>query len=279
MTDRIGFMQGRLSPLVDGRIQAFPWTCWRDEFPAAQQAGIRLMEWTLDQDRLYENPLLTRSGQNEIRSLCSAHDLRIPSLTGDCFMQAPFWRVSGAQRDALHKDFLAIAEACAAVGIKFIVVPLVDNGRLDNRQQEDELVSFLKTQTGFFKQRGLKVVFESDFAAADFARFIDRLDGSCFGVNYDIGNSAALGFDPKEEFAAYGYRVLNVHVKDRLLGGTTVPLGTGSAKFDQVFSALAAVGYQGNYILQTARATGNDHASVLSRYRDMTTAWIAQYGA
>lgn len=279
MNHRIGFMQGRLSPLIDGRIQAFPWPCWRDEFPAAQQAGIRLMEWTLDQDRLYENPLLTRSGQDGIKSLCAAHGIGIPSLTGDCFMQAPFWRASGAERDALHQDFLAIAVACAAVGIRFMVVPLVDNGRLDNRQQEDDLVSFLKAQTAFLKQRGLKVVFESDFGAAEFARFIDRLDASCFGVNYDIGNSAALGFDPKEEFAAYGYRVLNVHVKDRVLGGTTVPLGTGAANFDHVFTALAAVGYKGNYILQTARAASGDHAAVLCRYRDMTAAWIAQYGA
>ena len=28
---RIGFMQGRLSPQVDGKIQAFPWVHWRDE--------------------------------------------------------------------------------------------------------------------------------------------------------------------------------------------------------------------------------------------------------
>lgn len=45
-------MQGRLSPLVNGCIQAFPWSCWRDEFPLAQQHGFRLLEWTLDQDRL-----------------------------------------------------------------------------------------------------------------------------------------------------------------------------------------------------------------------------------
>ena len=54
---RIGFMQGRLSPQVDGKIQAFPWQHWRDEFPAAQKLNIPLMEWTLDHDRLTEeNP-------------------------------------------------------------------------------------------------------------------------------------------------------------------------------------------------------------------------------
>lgn len=45
--DRIGFMQGRLSPVVDGKIQAFPWGHWEDEFRLANGHGLSLMEWTL----------------------------------------------------------------------------------------------------------------------------------------------------------------------------------------------------------------------------------------
>ena len=56
MTNRIGFMQGRLSPIVGGQMQAFPWTHYRDEYPLAELCGLGLMEWTLDQERLYENP-------------------------------------------------------------------------------------------------------------------------------------------------------------------------------------------------------------------------------
>mgnify|MGYP000964025225 FL=1 len=55
----IGFMQGRLCDRVDGKIQAFPWRDWEIEFPAAERLGIGLMEWTLDQDRLYESPVMT----------------------------------------------------------------------------------------------------------------------------------------------------------------------------------------------------------------------------
>ena len=52
-------MQGRLSPIVDGRIQAFPWDHWRAEFPAAEGLGLGLVEWTLDHERLGQNPLMT----------------------------------------------------------------------------------------------------------------------------------------------------------------------------------------------------------------------------
>jgi len=93
--DRIGFMQGRLSPIIDGKIQAFPWNSWMDEFSIAGKLRIPLMEWTLDQERLYENPLMNEVGRAEIRTLCRSNGIQIPSVTGDCFMQAPFWKVDG----------------------------------------------------------------------------------------------------------------------------------------------------------------------------------------
>ncbi|HEY5801218.1 MAG TPA: TIM barrel protein [Burkholderiaceae bacterium] len=279
MSERIGFMQGRLSPLVDGRIQAFPWLHWQQEFDSAQAHGFRLMEWTLDQENLYDNPLLTAAGQDQIRQLCRRCALTIPSLTGDCFMQAPFWKTQGAGGEARKRDFLAVAAACAAVGIKLIVVPLVDNGAIETREQEDELVHFLIGVAAFFSQHGLQVVFESDAAPAELARFIARLPPALFGINYDIGNSAALGHAPAAELAAYGHRVLNVHIKDRVRGGTTVPLGSGDADFDAAFAGLAASGYRGNFILQTARAADGDHAGALCRYRAMSQEWVARHGA
>lgn len=272
--EKIGFMQGRLCAIVDGRIQSFPWTCWQDEFEQGAKLGFGLMEWTLDQERLYENPLMTEAGQAEIRSLCQRYQFEIASLTGDCFMQAPFWKVQGAEREALEQDFVAIAKSCAAVGISMLVIPLVDKGSLDTPEQEEVLVAYLQRQAGFLANNGLRVIFESDFQPPELARFIGRLDPALFGINYDMGNSAALGFNPAEEIAAYGSRIVNVHIKDRVLNGTTVPLGTGNADFPTVFAALADAGYAGNYILQTARAADGDHAGALCGYRDMAVAWL-----
>ena len=270
---RLGFMQGRLSPPVDGKIQAFPWYSWQQEFPAAQSLGLRLMEWTLDQDRLYQNPLLTPQGQQEIRHLCQVHQLAIPTLTGDCFMQAPFWKAGGQDRAALEADFIAIARACANIGIQMIVVPLVDSGRLENEQQEEALLAFMLAQAELFRELGLRIIFESDFAPGELARFIGRLPAADFGVNYDIGNSAALGYKPEEEFAAFGPRIVNVHVKDRVLGGTTVPLGTGNADFPTVFRLLREAAYTGYLIMQTARAMDDDHAGALRQYIGQIEAW------
>ncbi len=232
------------------------------------------MEWTLDQDRLYQNPLLTPEGQQEIRALCKVHRMAIPSLTADSFMLAPFWKATREMRAALEADFIAVARACAAVGIQMVVVPLVDNGRLEDPLQEDAVVDFMLAHADLFRGLGLRIIFESDFTPAELARFIDRLDPEVFGINYDIGNSAGIGYDPVEELAAYGKRVLNVHVKDRMLNGTTVPLTTGAAQFDKVFAELGKLNYVGNFILQTARAADGDHAGVIGRYHAMTRNWI-----
>ena len=273
MTNKIGFMQGRLSPLVDGKIQAFPWDTWQQEFPTAHDLGLGLMEWTLDQDLLYQNPLLTPQGQQEIRTLCQAYRIAIPSLTGDCFMQAPFWKATADERASLEEDFLAVARACAAIGIQMVVVPLVDNGRLEDTRQEDAVVDFMLAQADLFRALGLRIIFESDFIPAELARFIARLPADDFGINYDMGNSAALGYLPVEEFAAYGDRIVHLHVKDRVLGGTTVPLGTGNVDFPTVFGLLRNADYAGCLIMQTARAKDGDHAGKLQQYMAMVEAW------
>lgn len=272
---RIGFMQGRLSPPVDGKIQAFPWTHWREEFAIARAAGFSLMEWTLDAERLYENPVMTRAGRDEIARLKSRHALEIDSLTGDFFMQAPFHKAEGGEREGRVRDLREVCASCAAAGITMLVIPLVDAGCIETPEQEADVQRTLGGMQAELDELGLSIVFESDFAPRALARFIAQL-GPAFGVNYDIGNSASLGFDPMEEINAYGARIRNVHVKDRVRGGTTVPLGTGNADLAAVFRALGRARYSGNYVLQTARAVDGDHCGALVRYREMTERWIAE---
>ena len=272
-------MQGRLSPVVNGKIQEFPWDSWQQEFDVASSLGFETMEWTLDQDRLYENPLMTKKGQLDIIKLCDTYGISIPSLTGDCFMQAPFWKLSGAEKIDRQKDLISILKGCKKIGINQIVIPLVDGGRIDNSEQELALLEFLFDIEQDIYNMGMQIVFESDFDPEKLKLFIGQFSPHTFGINYDIGNSAALGFDVKKEFNAYGDRILNVHIKDRVLGGTTVPLGDGNANFEEVFHQLTKIRYKGNYILQTARASNGDHSGVLIQYKAMVNNWMCEYGS
>jgi len=270
-------MQGRLSPIINGMIQAFPWENWQKEFSDSSSIGFHLMEWTLDQANLYQNPLLTIDGQETIHQLKTANQISIPSLTGDCFMQSPFWKTSRKASIDLQEDFRNIVLACKEIGISTIVIPLVDNGGIENNKQEDSLVNFLNGEIEFLESNNISIAFESDYGPHEFRILIERFESCLFGVNYDIGNSAALGFEPKEEFQAYAAYILNVHIKDRKLHGTTVPLGDGDAKFPDVFYHLDQSNYSGNLILQTARSSNHDHKTPLVTYREKVLEWMMAY--
>ena len=269
-----GFMQGRLSPLVDGKIQAFPTSCWQDEFPLGADLGFSQMEWTLDHIGLMNNPLMSREGRAEIRKLCRRNKIRVTSVTLDCIMQAPFYKTSGALRHGLLEDFSAVLDASAAAGIKVLVFPLVDDGRLETPEEEDALRSGLAVVQPVLDRNGMKLAFECDFEPEQLSALLVGLPSETCGLTYDIGNSAALGFDPVEEFRACGDRILHVHIKDRVEGGTTVPLGEGDARFDVVFRLLAELKYQGDFILQTARAGDGNHGAVLQKYLHQSMQWI-----
>ena len=264
----IGVMQGRLSDQIDQKIQSFPWPTWQDEFQAASDLDISLIEWTLDQDRLRENPILTKKGQDEINALTLATNVTVPSLTGDCFMQAPFFKATGSERVSLLEDFKTIIENIPRIGCRLVVFPLVDNGSIENPEQEKFFIATMVDLEIFLLKNGVRVAFESDYGPQELAGFIEHFPSTVFGINYDTGNSASLGFNPSEEFACYGQNISNVHIKDRAFKGTTVPLGEGDANFGKIFEHLSAIEYSGNMIIQAARSVTGDHKFAINSYRN-----------
>lgn len=276
---RIGFMQGRFSPLEEGKIQAFPWQTWQDEFAMARKYRFNLMEWVVAQDRLSENPLMSSSGRTEIKRLMQENNVVIESITCDTYIEEPFYKAAKLYSMQLLEDFKRIIESCVDIGINKIVVPLVDKGSLENNNQEGELFRGMDAIIPLLEDSNAMVVFESDFGPSRLKDFIAKFKPAYFGINYDIGNSASLGYDFKEEVASYGNRIKNVHIKDRKFKGTTVPLGEGDADIVGALGVLHANNYDGNYILQTARANDGDHAGALCRYRDMVDGWFSAMGA
>jgi len=270
----IGFMQGRLSSIVDGKIQAFPWTEWEEEFVHAADIDFSLMEWTIDFENLMNNPIMTNEGRQKILALSKNYNISIPSLTGDCFMQKPFWKAGPKEAPALLSILESVMKAAQLIGIKMILIPLVDNGKIDTPEQESRLIEACLNHQPFLAKHQMSIMFESDYAPSRLQKFIDLLPRKQFGINYDIGNSAALGFDPLEEFTSYGDRIINIHVKDRILNGTTVPLGHGNADFDLIFQLVNKIKYNNNFILQTARSPDNQHKEVLLKYKNMVTKWL-----
>lgn len=268
---RVGFMQGRLSPLRNERIQSFPWEHWEREFQVAGELGFTKMEWTIDSERFLENPLVTVPGTKEIVQLSKRFDLAIPSATCDYFMENPFWK---SEPEVVKENLISILNGMELIGAHILVIPLVDNSTLRDLNHYQEVESFFNSLEIELAPRGIQVAFESDFEPQPLLEFVSNFNSKYFGINYDIGNSASLGFNPIKEFEAYGSRIINIHVKDRGLGGSTVPLGEGAADFKTIFNLLKDFNYSGNLIMQTARSSEGKHAEVLIKYRNMILGWL-----
>ena len=271
---KIGIMQGRLSPLYNNKIQSFPKYHWRNEFKKIRELKINMMEWTLDHKEIIKNPINTIEGKKEIVDLKNKYKIDINSLTGDCFMQKPFWKQKGKKKDKLINIFKQVLQNSSKIGVKKIILPLVDNGSVKNNQQLKILISTLKKFIPILKKNKQEILFELNFNPTKALSFIKKFDKNYFGINYDIGNSSSLGFQSKDEIKTYGNFIKNVHIKDRHFKGTTVRLGKGDADFHEVFINLKKIKYNRNFILQTARAKKGQHKKEISINLNYLKKWF-----
>jgi hexulose-6-phosphate isomerase len=269
--NRIGVMQGRLSPIRNGRIQSFPLENWRNEVAEVAQINIQKIEWTIDSEEFSSNPLVRSSGVNEINSSINEWKITVPSVTCDYFMENPPWLDS---EDTVQANLKSIINGMHQIDSEILVIPLVDNSSIKDSSYTSYVMDYFKELEQYLVDSNVRVAFETDLPPDEVCLFIENFSPSRFGINYDIGNSASLGFNPLEEFDSYGQRIINVHVKDRILNGTTVPLGEGNADFELVFELLVGSGYKGNYILQTARASDGNHAARIVKYSNQVIGWL-----
>jgi L-ribulose-5-phosphate 3-epimerase len=255
---KLGIMQGRLVPPEGQRFQSFPRQRWRDEFALAAAAGLDTIEWIYDAYGEDINPLATNAGIGDLQRSCAMHGVAIESVCADWFMDYPLVGVDAQIAQTRWHRLGWLMERGALLGINRIVVPFVDMAAIRNAHDAAAVAAGITSLDGAIDRTNVELHLETALSAADFAALLARVDHPLVKVNYDSGNSASLGYRPREEFAAYGSRVGSVHLKDRRRGAGTVPLGEGDADFDELFEALASHHYAGDFILQVARGIDGD---------------------
>lgn len=258
MFARVGIMQGRLVPPIGDQIQAFPAERWRDEFPAARAAGLDSIEWIYDPGNDAANPIVSDEGVAEMRALSAENEIEVVSLCADYFMAEPLLKGTRAERAIRLSKLDWLLGRCEKAGIQRIVLPFVDNSKLETDSDLDELAALLKKIVPRAVKAGREIHLETSLGPARFVLLLEKIGEPAVKVNYDSGNSASLGFRIEEEFAAYGNAIGSVHIKDRLRDGGTVPLGKGNADFAALRRCLEKVNYHGDIILQVARGTPGD---------------------
>ena len=193
--------------------------------------------------------------------------VEVLSLCADYFMEKPLVRATETELKERLDVLCWLMKQGQRLGIGRMVIPFVDASGIRDESEMMDVVQALSSVLEMAEETGVELHLETSLAPIPFSDLLNRLPHPKLKANYDIGNSASLGYNPQEEFSAYGKRIGSVHIKDRVLNGGTVPLGTGNADFLTVFKGLEDMGYTGDFILQAARGISGEEVSLAQQNR------------
>lgn len=248
---RIGIMGGRLSYSIENKIQSFPKKSWREEFEKASNCGFDLIEWIFDTTE--NNPILDDEKTKEMKNLSEKYNVAINSVCADYFMEKMLFNVNEFD---LEKNFTVLKNLivrCNKLEIKMLEIPFVDSSSLKNENYKMHLFKNLRQILPLAEENDVILNLETDLPPLQFNEFLNSFNHSNIKANYDVGNSVSLGYDIQEELTIMGNLITNIHIKDRLMHGTTVPLGSGNTNFELFFETVRKIGYKGDFIIQGAR--------------------------
>lgn len=270
-------MQGRLIQSKGRGIQFFPFDEWEEEFKIASEIKLDEIDFIFDLERYQENPLWTKDGVSRIKKAIASSGVKVKHICADFFMRRPFFRVSEAERKENVVILKKLLENAKEIGAQNIEIPLVDNSLVKTEEEKDILVKSLKECLRKAKELNLTLSLETDLQPKDLLDLVERFADPFLRITYDSGNSASLGYDSYEEISTYGQYLSNVHIKDRVLGGTTVPLGKGDTDFEKLFRGLKEKSYKGSFTLQASRQEDGKEVETILSYVEFVKNYINKY--
>jgi len=271
MKNNIGIMQGRLSEQKGVKIQEFPKDTWKMEFRLAKNLGFDVIEWIFDSK---DNPILQDNMLDDISETIKEEGIRVNSVIADFFMENYLTKNKAKENLEILKKLIINSHK---IGIKIIEIPFVDSSSLNTDDEIKTLEMMLKEVFSVLEENKMKIGLETDLNPKDVADLLDRIGNPNIKANYDSGNSAALGYDMYEEFELFGNSIINIHVKDRIFQGNTVPLGTGDVNFDSFFKLIKKSGYEGDIIIQGARIKNESPEDTCKKYIKFVKQYVDKY--
>ena len=271
MKNYIGVIQGRLLPKYEGRYQAHPVGYWKDEFSIAKEIGLDCIEFILDYNDANLNPLISKNGIAEIDSLINKTGIKVKTICADYFMESPLHSKDVNEANSSKDMLVNLLYNAIKLGVSDIVIPCVDQSTLASQEAIELFISAMMPIVKIAEDNNINFSLETDLAPKEFLSLLEYFDSNNLTVNYDIGNSAALGYNSEEELTTYGHKISDIHIKDRVLGGGPIILGEGNADFDVFFKKLKEFDYQGPFIMQAYR--DNEGVEIFKKQLN----WVKQY--
>jgi len=275
LINKIGIMNGRLSEPLGTKIQEFPYMTWKDEFTKASDYGFESIEWIFDS--YAQNPIMNIDGITKIKQYSEQSGIAINSVLADFFMEKKLTNVSQSELEKNIDILKKLIKNCNTLGVEILEIPFVDSSSLQNKSDQQNVRTNLEGILKFLDEYNVSLSLETDLHPKQFRDFLLSFQHPKIKANYDVGNSAGLGYNMKEEFENFGNLITNIHIKDREYSGNTVPLGTGNVDFPLFFKLLKQNNYSGDFIIQGARESGIDSGETAKKYLKFVKELVDKY--
>lgn len=245
---RLGIIQGRLLPPIDGLIQEFPIDNWKKEFQYIDNLKISFIEWIITKksfDHFLNLDLIEYS--SKISSVCCDH--LIDNRIND--------------QNFVYQYLSPICDFCISNNIKNITIPLLEESNLNQNNFENLKLTF-KNLANFYNKLDFNFEIDAHFSLVN--NFM--MSHKNFYFTYDTGNLTSSGFDHFEFIESVFRFIRNIHLKDRTINPikTVEPL-FGKTNFFVIFEKLRHLNYNGNFIIQTARREDGLELQTISEHK------------
>lgn len=266
-------MQGRLSPKEPDALQSFPASNWEQEFDRAAQLGFGGIEWLIDSIDLETNPLFSNAVPHPVIDLSERSGVAVPSLCAHFLIDRPLY-VSGTPAAG---TLIRVLETASMLGIRNVIVPVLEGSTVSGDTEKAEQLASAVRHIADAAPANIRICLELDLPASATIALLSAIDRNSVGVCYDIGNATASGFDAVKEIVELAGNIFEIHIKDRLVGGSSQPLGHGETPIADAVQAARASGYDGWFVFETpvgsdwksaARANLETFRGVLAEYAD-----------
>ena len=268
--DLISIMQGRLSKPLNKPIQEFPLKTWQKEIELMPELNINNLEWVVDQISYINNPIVFDN--YNLEKYLYDKNITISAVSNDYFLDLAN-SYSNISFDNLLSALNMQEELVNKIGENkkyILVMPFIENASLKNfgpKQVEKLLNKLLSFESNF----ELDFALEVDINYIEINQKLGQFLGNQIFINLDVGNTVSFGFDIEKEIFEMSEFILNVHLKDRKIGGPTMPLGYGDTNIQAIIKMLKKSEYKGKYTLQFARNFEDDFKTIKNYLHTLNT--------
>jgi len=230
---------------------------WEAEFNIAKQFGFYSIEWIFELNNYKNNPIWTETGRRKICEIVTSSGVGIESVCADYFLKSPFYRVTEDVRSDNICLLQTLIRYSSEIGAKTILLPVLEDSEIRDDDERKLLQDAIDQCIPFLEEYEIKLGIEAELPAREYLELVSYFNSPYVGAYYDSGNCAAKGFDMREDVQILSDKLMNIHLKDRLVGGQSTYLGCGACNFEGALPMLVKQGYEGLLVMQAY--FGNDY--------------------